>query len=135
MFIEKIHTAKGVKINHMLGRQYVQQVESAFVECRGGHVPYTVGDIYFFQNGSSVLGVSFARSENKNPRKHSGDWVSPQRRYRYAVLTNDGKVLPDPEYCGEISGGEDNLREFLSRLLTDYTPLYPFTDSRWLFLE
>ena len=96
-------------------------VEEGFRVCKGiGSAAYneqTRELIWFSQDTQTKYVLATSYTKNKSGYKVTA--------LRYAFLTSDGHVLPEPEFCGQINGPESVLDKCLETLRNGFMPFVP----------
>ena len=99
--IKELGKQNGITIN-FISRSYLDAVEEKLVRYKESGDPQLDNSgkiLYFLQHPETKTILAFI----EEPLYPNDPWgTSPYHRIVYAFMSSTGKVLPDPECCGEI---------------------------------
>ena len=101
--IKELSKQNGISVN-FISRSYLNAIEKKFVMYRASGEPQedkNGNTLYFLQHPETKTILAFTEEPLYSyPNDMWGN--SPYHRIIYAFMSSAGKVLPDPECCGEI---------------------------------
>lgn len=113
--VRELRRVRGVNVNLLLGKSYLDSVEQGFKEYgETGMIPHSNNgnNLYFYQHPERKVVSALEYLDCIDEHVAS---------FRYAFLTSDGIVLPDPECLGEISGREHAVYQCLQMVLEGFS--------------